>query len=414
MNRIIRKPRQRWNSPPNRRDVYRSNPTDYRGLGVAFVHECPTTAQRFSACLCLDLLLSAGVDANSNGGSKWDGERERFVGAYGPKSTRTLTLVAVLAFLLTFSASAIPLTPTGRDPSPPPAPNLPPASHNLTEADLTRISFDQKLNSQASLDLAFRDEDNHAVKLGDYFGQKPTILVLGYYECPMLCTLVFNGMVEALQDLRWSIGREFQVIHVSIDPRETPALAAAKKATYLKRYGRTGAAAGWHFLTGNETAIRQLAGEVGFQYAYDPATRQFAHPSGLIILTPGGKVARYAFGVTFAPRDLLTALQTAAGNRIGSPVERLILLCFHYNPLTGKYGPAILLSIRIVSGIFVLALGWWIWVLSRPMKLEGPKVPESRQPANTTAASRPATAASSRRTPKVPRPPPAATSEESS
>src|SRR5438105_2374187 len=163
-------------------------------------------------------------------------------------------------------------------------------SQLLTDETLAKLSFEQKLSSQASLDLVFRDEAGRQVRLGEFFGHKPAILVLGYYECPMLCTLALNGMVEALEDIKWNIGNQFDVINVSINPRETSALAAAKKRTYLKRYGRAGAAHGWHFLTGDEPAIEQLARQVGFQYAYDPSSRQYAHPSGLIILTPQGKV----------------------------------------------------------------------------------------------------------------------------
>ena len=206
----------------------------------------------------------------------------------------------------------------------------------LSDAALARISFEQKLNAQVSLDLPFRDESGQAVRLGDYFGRKPVILVLGYYQCPMLCTLVANGMIESLEDVKWSIGHEFDVVHVSIDPRETPELAAAKKRNYLKRYGRSGAAQGWHFLTGQDAAIKRLADEVGFQYAYDAPSHQYAHASGLIILTPQGKVARYLFGVTYSPADLFQALAVASANKVGSPVQRLILLCFHYNPIRSR------------------------------------------------------------------------------
>jgi protein SCO1/2 len=172
----------------------------------------------------------------------------------------------------------------------------------------------------------------------------------------MLCTLVLNGLIEGLQQMKWSIGREFDVICVSINPLETPTLAAAKKRTYLKRYARSGAAEGWHFLTGPESSIRRLAGEVGFQYAYEPASKQFAHPSGVVILTPDGKVSGYLLGVTFQGQPLYAALTQAAEHKIGSPVERLILLCFHYNPITGKYGPIILLVVRVLGALTFLAL----------------------------------------------------------
>jgi protein SCO1/2 len=172
----------------------------------------------------------------------------------------------------------------------------------------------------------------------------------------MLCTFVLNGLVEGLQDLKWHVGDEFDVINVSINPQEGATLAAAKKQTYLKRYGRSGAAGGWHFLTGKEPEIRSLAQTVGFGFRFDPVTQQYAHPSGVIILTPQGKVAKYLFGVTFASRELYESLRTARGNQISSPVQRLILLCFHYNPLTGKYSANIMTLIRIFSVATVFGL----------------------------------------------------------
>jgi protein SCO1 len=224
---------------------------------------------------------------------------------------------------------------------------------SLTDAALVQINFEQKLNSPVSLDLVFRDEAGQNVRLGAYFDRQPVILVLGYYGCPMLCTLVLNGLVESLLDLRMDIGKQFQVVNVSIDPTEKPELAAAKKRTYLKRYGRHGAAEGWHFLTGDEPAIKTLAAQTGFHYAYDASLRQYAHPSGIIILTPEGKVARYFFGIDFAPRELDGALKQASAGWIGSPIRQLLLLCFHYSPITGKYGNLVMTAIR-VSGIATL------------------------------------------------------------
>ncbi len=244
------------------------------------------------------------------------------------------------------------------------------APSSLSDEKLSEIKFIQKLNGQVSLDLPFRDEDGTVVKLGDYFGQRPVILVLGYYECPMLCTLVLNGMVEALQDLKLDMGKQFSVVNVSINPKETPKLAAAKKQTYLKRYGRHGAAAGWHFLTGNESAIHQLAQEVGFGYAYDPSIQQYAHPSGLIILTPDGKVARYLFGVSFSPKELDAALQDATHQKVGSPVEQFILLCFHYSPLTGKYGNLVMTIVRISGVATLLGLAGVMITLARRRRRE--------------------------------------------
>ncbi len=230
----------------------------------------------------------------------------------------------------------------------------------LSDSALRQIAFEQKIGSQVPLEAAFRDETGKAVRLGDYFGKKPVILVPGYYGCPMLCTLVSNGLVETLNDLKADVGNQFEVLAFSISPSEKPELAAAKKREYLRHYGRLGAEAGWHLLTGEEAAIRQLADAVGFRYAYDPAIKQYAHPSGFIVVTPEGKVSRYFFGVDFRARELSDALQTASINRTGSPIRQLLLLCFHYSPITGKYGGLILNSVRGIGVATLLALTLFI------------------------------------------------------
>jgi protein SCO1/2 len=222
-------------------------------------------------------------------------------------------------------------------------------AQRLPDDVLKKISFDQKLGATISMDSRFRDEQGRPVRIGDYFGKRPVILVLGYYGCPMLCTLVLNGMISGLQDVKLEMGRDYDVVNVSIDPRETPALATAKKASYVHRFGQPDAAAGWHFLTGDEPSIRQLASEVGFNYAYDSNSLQFAHPSGLVILTPAGKISHYLSGVVFSSSDLRVALTDAAGAKVGSPIEQLYLLCFHYSPLTGRYSKLILTGVRAVS-----------------------------------------------------------------
>jgi protein SCO1/2 len=251
------------------------------------------------------------------------------------------------------------------------ATNAPPSS--LSDDTLIGIKFDQKLNSQVNPELVFRDEQGKAVKLAGYFDRKPLILNLGYYECPMLCSLVLNGMVESLLGLKLDIGNEFDVICVSIDPSETPELAAAKKRTYLKRYGRAGADSGWHFLTGDAAAIEELSAQVGFRYAYDPVIKEYAHPSGLIILTPDGKVARYFFGIDFPAKEMAAALRTADDRKVGSPIEQFVLLCFHYSPLTGKYGDLIMAAVRVSGVATLLALGGILVVRARrkrPARLE--------------------------------------------
>lgn len=226
-------------------------------------------------------------------------------------------------------------------------------ANSLSEDALMEIRFDQRLNTRLPLDLPWVDEHGAGIELGHCFDGRPVILILGYYECPMLCSLVLNGLVKGLQELKLEAGRDFNVVMVSIDPEESPALAAAKKRTYLKRYGHTRAASGWHFLTGDENAIRQITRETGFHYAYDASLGQYAHPSGLIVLTPHGEVSRYLFGVEYPAKELDAALREAGSGRIGSPIRQFILLCFHYQPLTGKYGDLIMSAVR-ASGIVTI------------------------------------------------------------
>jgi protein SCO1/2 len=200
------------------------------------------------------------------------------------------------------------------------------------------IKLDQKLGAQVPLELRFFDEFGRPVRLGKYLGPKPAILVLAYYECPNLCTVVLNGLLDTACDLRFDAGKDYQIVVVSIDPRERPALALSKKQTYVRRYGRKGGESGWHFLTGGKEAIDQLAQSVGFQFAWDESSGQFAHPSSLIVLTPEGKVSRYFPGIEYPPKEVRLALVEASNHRIGSLADRFFLLCFHYNPHTGKYG----------------------------------------------------------------------------
>ena len=226
----------------------------------------------------------------------------------------------------------------------------------LTPAELRRITFDQHIGQVLSRDLRFRESSGQAVSLGDYFGDKPILLVLGYYHCPMLCTLINDGMIASLQELRLSAGHDFQIISVSVDPSEAPALAAAKKIQYLKQYGRAGAEGGWHFLVGDKNTIAQLANETGFRFAYDQASREFAHPTGFIVLTPDGKISRYFLGVRFDARELQAAIAAAAKHQEGSLVKQLVLVCFHYNPITGKYGTLIMNVLRFSSVLTLILL----------------------------------------------------------
>ena len=243
------------------------------------------------------------------------------------------------------------------------------SNNSLTDEQLLQIRFVQKLGAQVSPDLVFRDEIGKQVRLGDYFGRRPVILVLGYYTCPMLCSLVLSGLTESIRDLSWSAGKQFDVIFVSIDPDESAKLAAAKKASCLRVYGRRGSEGGWHFLTAvssnqhsagpprQDKAVQTLADEIGFCYAYDAGLKEYAHPSGFVVLTSQGKVMHYFFGVTFSAKDLDLALHDASVKKIDSPVEDFILLCCEYNPLRGKYGYLVMDAVRAGGVGMVLALG---------------------------------------------------------
>jgi protein SCO1 len=234
---------------------------------------------------------------------------------------------------------------------------------------LSKATFVQKLDQQIPLDLLFTDSSGRAVRLGDYFGSRPIILTLGYFNCPNLCDLVRQGLFRSLQQISFSAGKEFDVIAVSIDPKETPALSAPEKAEFAVVYARPGGADGLHFLTGAQDSIQRLADAVGFEYAYDPAIQQFAHPSGIIILTPEGKVSRYFYGVEFLPQDVRLGLLDASESRIGSLIDQVVLRCYHYDPSTGKYGLAILSVLRAAGIVTVLALAAFVYRMSRHAKV---------------------------------------------
>ena len=220
---------------------------------------------------------------------------------------------------------------------------------------LKKVGIDQKLNEQVPLDVVFKDEEGRDVRLGQFFKGKPVVLSLVYYTCPMLCNQILNGMLSSFRQISFNAGEQFEVINVSFDPRDTPAIAAAKKQTYIKAYNRAGGEAAWHFLTGDEANVRRLADAVGFRYLWDEQTKQFAHASGIMILTPEGKLARYFYGVEYPPRDLRLGLVEASQNRIGTPVDTLMLYCYHYDPATGKYG-AVVMNIMRVAGVFTVGL----------------------------------------------------------
>lgn len=227
----------------------------------------------------------------------------------------------------------------------------------LTSRDLlTRVGFDQKLGGELPLDLRFRDENGSAVRLGDYFGTRPVVLALVYYRCPVLCPLVERGVASGLKPLDLQPGKDFEVVFVSIDPADGPETASARKEATLASYGKRAEAAGWHFLSGDEPAIEQLAAAVGFRYALDPVTGQYAHAAGVAVATPAGKLSRYLYGVDYAPRDLKFALVESSDGRIGTPVDRALLLCFRYDANLGKYTAATMLALKLGASLTVAAV----------------------------------------------------------
>jgi protein SCO1/2 len=230
---------------------------------------------------------------------------------------------------------------------------------------LRDVGLDQRLGESIPLDLTFRDEHGQSVTLRQFFGQKPVILTLVYYECPMLCTEVLNGLLRSAKELPLDLGKDFTIVTVSIDPSERPILANVKHELYTGLYGRPGGSQGWHFLIGDEPQIKALAQAVGFRYAYDSASGQFAHPSGIMVLTPQGKLARYFYGISYPSRDLRLGLVEASHEKIGSPIDQILLYCYHYDATTGKYGLLISRVIQAAGALTVLLLGFVIAILFR-------------------------------------------------
>ncbi|HEY0546353.1 MAG TPA: SCO family protein [Pyrinomonadaceae bacterium] len=231
---------------------------------------------------------------------------------------------------------------------------------------LQSVGIDQRLNEQVPLDAVFRDETGREIRLGEYFNHgKPVIITLVYYQCPMLCDQVLNALTGSLRTLSFDVGREYEIVTVSFDPREKPELAAAKKEDYVARYGRAGAAAGWHFLTGEQKSIDALATAVGFRYTYDEKTKQFAHASGIMLATPEGKLARYFYGIEYAPKELRLGIVEASAGKVGTPVDALMLYCFHYDPTSGKYGLAIINIVRLAGVLTVVGIFVLLFVLRR-------------------------------------------------
>ena len=230
---------------------------------------------------------------------------------------------------------------------------------------LREVGIDQRLGESLPLDAPFRDDHGQSVTLGDFFGRKPVVLVMTYFECPMLCTLVLNGLTKTLKTMNFEPGKEFDVVVVSFDPRDTPELAAKKKATYVAEYGRVVTADGWHFLTGDQAAIARVATAVGFRYKWVPEEKQFAHAAAIMVATPEGRMSRYFYGVDYAGRDLRLGLIEAADHKIGSAVDVLLLFCYRYDPATGKYGAIVLNMVRIGGVATVLVIGAFMAVMFR-------------------------------------------------
>jgi protein SCO1/2 len=221
------------------------------------------------------------------------------------------------------------------------------------------------LNEQVPLDLTFRDEDGRTVKLSDYFGRKPIVLSLIYYACPMLCTTAENGLLDAIKQLKFDVGKQYEILTVSFDPNDKPMNAAAKKSVYIGLYGRPGAARGWHFLTGDENSIRQLTDAVGFHYSYDKANGQYAHATGIMVITPEGRISHYFYGIQYPAGDLRLALVESSNSKIGSPVDAVLLYCSHYDPAVGKYGLIVSRVLQLAGLVTILTLGTLVLVMFR-------------------------------------------------
>ena len=230
---------------------------------------------------------------------------------------------------------------------------------------LRNVAIEQHLDRTLPLDLPFRDEAGRTVRLSEYFGKRPVVLVLAYYNCPMLCTEVLNGLASAMRVLTFDAGRDFEVVTVSFDPRDTPSNARAKKVPYVARYGRPTGAAGWHFLTGAPASIAGLTEAVGFRYAWDERVGQFAHASAIYVATPDGRLSRYFYGIEYAPRDLRLALVEASRGKIGTPVDQLLLYCYHYDPAAGRYGAVVMNMVRVAGVAAVLVLTTFLTLMWR-------------------------------------------------
>jgi protein SCO1/2 len=230
---------------------------------------------------------------------------------------------------------------------------------------LKNVGIEQHLDAQLPLEAKFRDEMGRDVRLGDYFGKKPVVLSMVYYQCPMLCGEVLNGQASVFTTLKFDIGKEYDVVTVSFDPREGPDLARGKKKVYIERYGRPGGEEGWHFLTGSQESIKALTNAVGFNYAWDEQTKQFAHAAAILVVKPDGRIAQYFYGVEYSPKDLRFGIVQASQGKVGTIVDQVLLYCYHYDPRTGKYGAVVSRVLKIAGALTVLILGGFLIIMFR-------------------------------------------------
>lgn len=239
------------------------------------------------------------------------------------------------------------------------------AAYNVSSSMLSGLAFDQKLDAQLPLDATFKDHEGKTIPLGDVFGKGPVVLAMAYARCPNMCTVVYRETFQALERVRFKVPDAYRVVFISIDPEETVAAAAKKRRTYLRTYNRPDLEQGTYFLTGNETQIRRVADAIGFSYRYDENSRQYVHPSGIVVATPKGRISRYLYGIHYNPQDLRLAMVEASENKIGTLADHLLLFCYKYDPAQGKYGFVIMSVVRGLSGLTVTALGGFIWAMLR-------------------------------------------------
>jgi protein SCO1/2 len=253
-------------------------------------------------------------------------------------------------------------------------PALPVATQDFLSAEgpTSSLKIEQKIGKQLPLDLKFRNEKGDQVTLGDYFkDERPVVISLVYYNCPMLCNMVLDGVTNAIANLKYEIGSDYQVVTISFDHRDTPEMAAQKKSIYARRYGRPGTDEGWAYLVADEPTVREITAALGFRYAYDPERDEFAHGTLTTVVTPQGTIARYFFGIEYSSFDLRLALLEASKGKVGSPVEQLLLLCYHYDPATGRYAKAAMNFVRAGGFVTVLGIAWLIMFLNKRPSGEG-------------------------------------------